>query len=129
VRSASCSSLSAFAQIAPQVLREQLGVGANHIVGGAQDGAGGAVVLLQLDDFQRGEVDWQFLQVVQGGAAPAVDRLVVVAHGGETGAFGLVATHQQLQHLVLRGIGVLVLVHQHMAHQPLPFLPYLLMIL
>jgi hypothetical protein len=57
------------------------------------------------------EVLRQFLQVVQRGAAPAVDGLVVVAHGGEAAALA----HQQLEHLVLRGVGVLVFVHQHMA--------------
>ena len=62
----------------------------------------------------------QPLQVVQRGAAPAVNALVVVAHGSEAPAFA----HQQLEHLVLRGIGVLVLVNQHMAKRSLPFLAY-----
>ncbi len=119
----------AFAQVAPQILGEQLRIRADHIVGGAQDGAGGTVVLLQLDDLERGKVDRQFFQIVQRGAAPAVNRLVVVAHGGKTGTRRRVAADQQFQHFVLRGIGVLVLIHQHMAHQPLPLLPHLLMIL
>jgi hypothetical protein len=70
----------ALAQVAPQLLREQLGVQADHLVGRAQDGAGGAVVLLQLDDLQAGEVLGQALEVLDRGAAPAVDALVVVAH-------------------------------------------------
>jgi hypothetical protein len=53
----------------------------------------------------------RLLQVVQRRAAPAVDGLVVIAHGGKAAAF----SHQQLEHLVLRGVGVLVLVDQHMA--------------
>ncbi len=44
------------AQLAEQGLGKQLGVGADHVVGRAQDGAGGAVVLLQLDDLQLREV-------------------------------------------------------------------------
>ena len=110
----------ALAQFAEQRFGVKLGVGADHIVGGAQDGAGGAVVLLQRDDFERWKLDWQFPQVVQCGAAPAVDGLVVVAHGGEARFVGRVAAHQQLEHFILGGVGVLVLVHQHMAHQPLP---------
>ena len=115
----------AFAQIAPQVLGKQLGVGANHVVGGPQNGAGGAVVLLQLDDLELRVVNRQLFQVVQRGAAPAVDGLVVITHRGEAATL----THQQLQHLVLRGVGVLVFIHQHMAQQPLPLLPDVLMIL
>jgi hypothetical protein len=76
----------ALAQLAEQGLGEQLGVGPDHVVGRAQDGAGGAVVLLQLDDLELGVVHRQFLEVVQRGAAPAVDGLVVVAHGGEVPA-------------------------------------------
>jgi hypothetical protein len=81
--------------------------------------------LLQSNDFERRKLDRQFLQVVQRGAAPAVDGLVVVAHRGEAGLIGRVAAHQQLEHFVLGGVGVLVLVHQHMAHQALPLAPYL----
>ena len=106
----------ALAQLAEQRFGEQLGVRANHVVGGAQDGAGGAVVLLQLDHLQRGKVQRQLFQVVQRGAAPAVNALVVVAHGGEMAAFA----HQQFEQVVLRSVGVLVFVHQHMAEQVLP---------
>ena len=63
----------------------------------------------------------QLFQVVQRGAAPAIDGLVVVAHRGEARAL----THQQFEQLVLRGVGVLVLIHQHMAHFLLPALAHL----
>ena len=106
----------ALAQFRKQRFGEQLGVGANHIVGGAQDGAGGAVVLLQLDHLQRGKVQRQLFQVVQRGAAPAVNALVVVAHGGEVAAFA----HQQFEQVVLCGVGVLVFIDQHVAEQALP---------
>ncbi len=119
----------AFAQLAEQRLGKQLGIRANHVVGSTQDGAGGAVVLLQFDDLQRRKIHRQFFEVVQRGAAPAVDGLVVIPHRGEAGAICRIAAGQQLEHFVLRGVGVLVLVHQYMAHQPLPLLPDLLMIL
>ena len=119
----------AFAQVTPQVLREQLGVGADHVVGGTQDGTGGAVVLFQLDDLERGEVQRQAFEVVQRGAAPAVDRLVIIAHRRKTRLSGRLAADQQLEHFVLRGIGVLVFIDQHMADQALPFLAHGFMVL
>ncbi|MCY1528504.1 hypothetical protein D9M68_636100 [compost metagenome] len=111
----------AFAQVAPQRLGKQLGVGADHVVGRAKNGAGGAVVLLQLDDLERRVVDRQLLQVVQRGAAPAVDRLVVVAHRRELAALA----GQRLEHFVLRGVGVLVFVDQDVAQHGLPLRAHL----
>src|SRR6218665_1845394 len=124
-RSASCSWLSATTtrtgspspNSLNSVLANSLGVGRYHMVGRAQDGVGGAVVLFELYDLELREVDGQLFQVVQRGAAPAVDRLVIVAHGGEMPTLA----HQQPQQLVLRAIGVLVFVHQHMAQRCLPF--------
>ena len=110
----------ALAQLAEQRLRVQLRVGADHVVGRAQNRAGRAVVLLKLDDLELRVIDRQALEVVQRGAAPAIDRLVVVAHRREAPA----RTHQQLEQLVLRGVGVLVLVHQHMAQCCLPFVAH-----
>ena len=109
----------AFAELTPQLLLEDLGVLGDHLVGCAQDGASGAVVLLQRDDLQPRIVLRQALEVVDGGAAPAVDALVVVAHGGE----GRVLAHQGLEQFVLHGVGVLVLVHQQVAESVLPLAP------
>ena len=109
------------AQLGKQGFGEQLGVGRDHVVGGPQDGAGRAVVLLQLDHFQLGKILGQALQVVQRCAPPAINGLVVVAHRREPGALA----HQVFQHLVLGGIGVLVFVYQHMAHLGLPALAHL----
>ena len=105
-----------FAQVAPQSLLIQLGVQRDHVVGRPQDGAGRAVVLFQRDHFELRIVLRQALEVVQRGAAPAVDGLVVVAHGGEDAAIA----HQQLEHVVLGGVGVLVFIDQHMAQVALP---------
>ena len=118
----------AFAQVTPQVLGKQLGVGANHVVGRPQNGASRPVVLLQLDDLERGEIHGQLAQVVQRGTTPAVNGLVIITHRREAGATRLVAAHQQFQDLVLRGVGVLVFIHQHMAHLLLPALAHRLMV-
>ncbi len=50
------------------------------------------------------------------GAAPAVDRLIVVAHDAEI----LVLGGQRLHELVLRDVGVLELVHQHVIEAAAP---------
>ena len=55
-------------------------------VGGVEDVAGGAVVLLQLHDPAAGEVLVEVEDVAHVGAAPAVDGLVVVAHHADVPA-------------------------------------------
>ena len=111
----------AVAQRAPQLLLEQLRVAGDHVVGRAQDVAGGAVVLLQRDQLQPGKVLRQPPQVVDGGAAPAVDALVVVAHRGEQAVAAFVRVFdQRLQQLVLHRVGVLDFVDQHVVELLLP---------
>ena len=81
--------------------------------------------MLQLDDAELRKVLRQFFQVIERGAAPAVNALVVIAHGGEARAAGIGPAHQQLEQFVLDSVGVLVFVHQHMAQRLLPFLAHL----
>ena len=106
----------AVAERAPELFLEQLRVVGDHVVRRAQDVAGGAVVLLQRNHLQARVVLRQPLQVEGGRAAPAVDALVVVTHGGEHRALA----GQRFQQLVLDGVGVLVLVDQHVAQRVLP---------
>jgi len=73
--------------------------------------------LLQFDDMQAAEVFRQYLHVVGGSAAPAVDRLVIVAHRGE----GAAHTADGADHAVLADIGVLVFVDQQVAQLVAPF--------
>ena len=102
--------------VAPEGFLEHVGVVGNHRVGAAQDPAGGAVVLLQLDDFQAREVFLQLGQVFRPGAAPGVDGLVIITHYGKRRPLG----HQLFHQLVLAHVGVLVLIHQHVADFPAP---------
>ncbi len=60
----------------------------------------------------------QLLQILDVGAAPAVDRLVVVAHCRKLGT----DTGQQLEQLVLAGVGILIFIDQQVAQAVLPFL-------
>jgi hypothetical protein len=104
------------AQFAPQILFVQARVVGDDAVGGAQDALAGTVVLGEGDDFQARIVFLEPAQVLHVGAAPGVDGLVVVAHGGE-------APHgagQQLQYLVLGAVGVLVFVNEQVAQPALP---------
>jgi hypothetical protein len=66
---------------APEFLAEAAAVVRDHTVGGAQDGLGRAVVLFQAHHARVREILAEALDVLDLGAAPAVDRLVVVAHG------------------------------------------------
>ena len=106
----------AVAELAPELFLEQLRVVRDHRVGRAQDAAGGSVVLLERDHLQLRVVGRQALQVLDRGAAPAVDALVVVSHGREQPALA----GEQLEQLVLQAVGVLVFVDQHIAQHVLP---------
>ena len=112
------------AEFRPQGLVEQFLVVRDDVVGGLQDTDGRAVVLLELDHLERREFAGQFLQVVDVGATPAVDRLIVVTHGGKLGA----DAGQQLEQLVLAGIGILVFIDQQVTQAVLPFLGNLRML-
>ena len=76
-----------------------------------QDLRGRTVVFLEPHDQRAGEVALEFEDVADLGAAPAVDRLVVVADAAQVA----VALRQQPQPQILREIGVLVLVDQQIA--------------
>jgi hypothetical protein len=55
----------------------------DEVRGGGEDVAGGAVIALEPDDLGAGEVVLEAQDVVDLGAAPAVDRLVVVADAAD----------------------------------------------
>ena len=102
--------------LAPQLLGMLVRVVGDHRIGGAQDAPRAAVVLLQRDDPELGEIATQAHDVFRIGAAPGVDRLVVVAHAGEVG----LRPGQRLQQAVLGAVGVLVFVDQQVAQSLAP---------
>src|SRR5690606_29832877 len=106
----------AFRVITPQLLFVQVRVVGDQLVGRAQDALAAAVVLLQLDHAQVGPVAAELVDVLGVGAAPGVDRLVVVAHAGDAAALA----GEGFQQAVLRVVGVLVFVHQQVAQALAP---------
>ena len=101
--------------VGPERLAEALLVGGDHPGGGGEDVRGRAVVLLEPDHLRAGEVALEAQDVADLGAAPAVDRLVVVADDGDVAVPG----GEQPQPEVLRDVGVLVLVDQDVAEPAL----------
>ena len=97
--------------LAPQLLVEELRIVGDQRVGRAQDPHRRPVVLLELDHLERRVVERQLREVLDRRAAPAVDRLVVVADRGQPRALA----GQQPQQPVLRRVGVLVLVDEQLA--------------
>ncbi len=89
----------------------------DHGVGGAEDVAGGPVVLLEFDHLGAGKVALEVKDVAQVGASPSVDRLVVVADHAQV-AMGC---GQFAQQQVLGGVGVLVLVDHQITETLLVF--------
>ena len=73
--------------------------------------AGRAVVALEADHVGAGKILLEAQDVVDLGAAPAIDRLVVVADAADV----LAPLGEQPQPEILGDVGVLVLVDQHVA--------------
>ena len=112
-------------QLGEERLVVDMGIIGDQDVGALENTPLGAVVLLQLDEPQIGEIFVQQHQVLRLGTAPGVDGLVVVPHHGEAGPLADDLLHQ----LVLAGVGVLVFVDQQIADLVLPALAHLLIAL
>ena len=75
--------LLALGDVGPERLAEAALVGGDDAGGGGEDVRGRAVVLLEADHLRAGEVLLEAQDVADLGAAPAVDRLVVVADAAD----------------------------------------------
>jgi hypothetical protein len=82
--------------------------------GGVEDALGGAVVLLQAQHARAREVVLEVQDVLDVGAPPGVDRLVLVADDGHVAS----RSHQVPDQLVLRAVRVLVLVDEDVLEAP-----------
>src|SRR5579864_5973146 len=101
----------------PELLAEAGGVVRDQAVGGIEDGAGGAVVLLETEELRARVVAAEILHVLRTGSPEPVHRLIVVADHERRAGLG--ARHRrrrdQLQPRILNRVRVLELVHQHVA--------------
>ncbi len=92
-----------FWQLCPVVL--------NHSIGGIHDHLGGAVVLFQLDNSQFGKVFFEIQNILDISPAKRIDTLGIVAYHANI----LVNIRELTGNEVLRNIGVLKLIYQHVA--------------
>ena len=99
----------------PQGFAQALGVLFDEAVCGVEDGARGAVVLLQPNHLGVCEVFREALDVLHLGAAPAIDGLIVIAHGHDV-ALG---AGQHPQGSILNDVRVLELIDQDVPKAPL----------
>ena len=109
------ADLLALGDVGPEGLAEAALVGGDDAGGGGEDVRGGAVVLLEADDLGAGEVLLEAQDVADLGAAPAVDRLVVVADAADVA----VGAGEEAEPEVLGDVGVLVLVDEDVAEPAL----------
>ena len=107
--------LLALGEVGPEGLAEAAFVGGDDAGGGGEDVRGGAVVLLEADHLRAGEVLLEAEDVADLGAAPAVDRLVVVADAADV----VVGAGEEAEPEVLGDVGVLVLVDEDVAEPAL----------
>ena len=105
----------------PQRFALALAVAADDRVGGLQNGAGAAVVLLQTDHAGLPKLLLKGEDVFDGGAAEFVDALVVIAHHTQVA----MAAGQKADQQVLGMVGILILIHHDVAVAPLVFLQHL----
>ncbi len=97
---------TALAEIRPELLLTAFDVVADDRVRRIEDGHGGPVILVEGDNRRFGEISLEFEQVAHIGAAPAVDRLIVVADYEQVA----VLLHQEPEQLILHAVRVLVFV-------------------
>ena len=105
------SNFFAIAGVGPQRLAEAAGVMRDETVGSGEDVRRRAVVLLKPDDLGAGEILLEAKDVGDLGAAPGIDRLVVVADDAEVAA----RLGEELQPFVLGLVGVLIFVDEKVA--------------
>ena len=110
-----CDLLAHLRGVGEERLAEPAFVVRDQARGGGEDVAGRAVVPLQPDHGRAGKIALEAQDVVHLGAAPAIDRLVVVADAADV----LVLLREQPQPEILRDVGVLVFVDQHVAEAAL----------
>src|SRR5437867_8828155 len=103
--------LLAFGFFGPQGLAEAPLVMGNEAGSGGEDVRGRAVVALQANHLSARKVALETEDVPDLGAAPAIDRLVIITDAADVAMLA----REQPQPQILRDIGVLIFVHQQVS--------------
>ena len=77
----------------------------------AEDMPGRAIIAFEPDDFRARKIGLEAQDVIDLGAAPAIDRLIVVADATEI----LAPLREQPQPQILGRVGVLIFIDEHIA--------------
>ena len=115
----------ALALFGPEGFALAAAVVADQRVGGVQDIAGRAVILFQPDGDRAGIFLFKFQDIGNGRAAEFINGLVVVTHDTDI----LAPARKQRAEDILRVVGVLIFVHQHIAEFVLIVSAYLVIVL
>ena len=100
--------LVALVLLGPQRLAEPAGILRDQAGGGGEDVGGRAVILLEADDLRAREILLEAQDVGDLGAAPGIDRLVVVADAADV----LALLREQAEPEILGLVGVLIFVDE-----------------
>ena len=103
--------LVAFLGLGEQRLAEAILVMGDEAGGDGENMGAGAIVAFEADDLRAGKIMLEAQDIVDIGAAPAVDRLVVVADAAEIAA----RLREKAQPEILNDIGVLIFVDENIA--------------
>ena len=107
--------LLAVVLVGPQLFAQPPLIAPDHAGGCGQNMWGGPVVLLQPHHMRAREILFKAQDVAHLGPAPAIDRLIIVAHAANV----LVGPCQKTQPHILGDVGVLIFVHQNVAEPAL----------
>src|SRR5690606_25238502 len=102
----------------PELLVGSSGILADNVLGGFKNGGGTAVILLQLDNGRARKVAFEIQDIREVRAAPAVDRLPVIANHADVP----LRADETFDDGVLRSIGILVLVDKDVFKRRAPCL-------
>ena len=100
--------LVALVLLGPQGLAEPAGILGDQAGGGGEDVRGRAVILLEADDLRARKILLEAQDVGHLGAAPGIDRLVVVADAADV----LALLGEQAEPEILGLVGVLIFVDE-----------------
>ena len=114
--------LGAVRPFGPQRLVEAARIRVDQAGRGGQNLRGGAIILLQLDHLGAGKILLEPQDIGHLRAAPAVDRLIVIADHADI----LARLRYQPQPEILHGIGVLIFVHHDIFEAALIALQHIL---